>query len=144
MTAPDVSAMQTSLKSHISTALGASNWNILEGAPRSYAPPQCNIWLSQVRAGPPMELQEVPYEFTARLVTDRGSDPQRQDAWAVAWEAIFTEFETSDAISLSGTCQLAYPSKMDAIEVESDGLLYVGVDIVFTVIVKRTRTFLLT
>lgn len=144
MTAPDISLIQASMKSHVTTALTTAAWNIQDGAPRGYVPPQVNIWLSGVRAGPPMELQEVLYEWTVRLVADRASDPERQDVWAVAWEAIWEEWEKSDAISCGGNAQESFPHKMDPFEVESDGLLYVGVDIVFTVIVKRTRIFTLT
>lgn len=144
MSAPDISAIQASIKSHVTTAIGIANWNIRDGAPRGYTPPQCNIWLGNVRAGAPMELQDVPYEWTIRLMVDSSSDPERQDLWAQAWEAIFLEWEKSDAISCGGNTQLAYPSRMDAIEVETDGVLYVGVDIALTVIVKRTRNFTLT
>lgn len=144
MSAPDVSAIQTSLKAHVTTAITSTAWNILDGAPRGYVPPQANLWLTNIRAGAPMELQDVVYEWTLRLVADAGSDPERQDLWAVAWEAIWNEWETSDAISCGGYAQLSFPSKLAPFEVETDGLLYPGVDIVFTVIVKRTRIFTLT
>lgn len=144
MSAPDVSAIQASIKSHVTTAVGASDWAILDGAPRGYNPPQINIWWTGLKVGPPLELQDVPYQWTIRVMVDAGSDPERQDRFAVAWEAIFNEWATSDALSCGGNAQLSYPSSVEAIEVESDGMVYVGFDITLTVIVKKARTFTLT
>lgn len=144
MSAPDVSSIQASIKTHVTTAVSEAGWTIQDGAPRGYRPPQINIWWTGVRLDPPMEVQEVPYLWTVRLTANSASDPDQQDAVAVAWEAIFDEWAKSDAICCGGHAQLAYPSSVDPIEVESDGMLYVGIDITFTVIVKKARVFTLT
>lgn len=142
MSAGDVSAIQASIKSHVTTAVGASTWNILDGVPRGYTTPQINIWWSGVRAGAPMEVQEVPYQWTIRVVFESAADPSRQDGPATVWEAIYNEWADADAISCSGEAQLSYPSGAEPIEVEQNGVLYVGIDITVTVIVKKARIFI--
>lgn len=144
MSAPDISAVQTSIVSHVTTAVGATNWTIKEGAPRGYVPPQINIWWMGLRAGAPMEVQEIPYQWTIRMVAESADDPSRQDICAAAWEAIFNEWATSDAISCGGAAQLSYPSAVDPIEVETEGMLYPGYDITLTVVIKKARVFTFT
>lgn len=139
--AGDISAIQASIKVHVTNAIGDTNWNIRDGTPRGYTPPQCNIWWQGIRTGAPMEVQEVNHTFIIRLVANSESDPDRQDLVAVGWEAIFLEWTDPDAISCSGEAQLSFPSSAEPIEVVQEGVLYVGIDITVTVIVKEARIF---
>jgi hypothetical protein len=137
----DVSAIQASIKQHIIDAVGQTNWNIMDGAPRGYHPPQINIWWSGLVVGAPMEIQEIPYQWTVRVTADAGSDPERQDLVAQVWELIFDEWKDYDAISCGGNAQLAYPSRVEPFQVDVEGMLYVGIDITFVVNVKKARVF---
>lgn len=144
MSAPDVSLIQANVMTHVTAALGAANWTFYDGAPRGYRPPQVNVWWTGVRLDPPMEVQDVPYLWTIRITAESAADPERQDLVMRAWEAIFNEYAKSDAICAGGNAQLVFPSAVDPIEVENDGMLYVGIDITLTVIVKKARVFELT
>lgn len=137
----DVSAIQASIKQHVIDAIGQTNWTILDGAPRGYAPPQVNIWWSGLTAGAPMELQEIPYRWTIRVCADAGSDPDRQNVVAEVWEQIFDEWKDVDAIACGGYAQLSYPSLVEPFQVDTEGMLYVGIDITLVVIVKKARVF---
>lgn len=142
MSAPDISAMQASVLAHVQSALGASNWNIIDGAPRGYSAPQVNVWWTGIPVlTAPMELQEIQYRWTIRVIAESESDPDRQDNVAVAWQQIFDEWSEYDAIALGGNCQLAWPSSVESIEVEVNGHLYTGLDITLTAIVKTARVF---
>jgi hypothetical protein len=88
-----------------------------------------------------MEVMEVPYTWKVRIVANSASDPDQQDIAAVAWEAIFNEWATYDAICCGGNAQLSYPRSVEPFDLENDGVLYVGIEITFTVIVKKARVF---
>lgn len=137
----DVSAIQASIKQHVIDAVGQTNWKIHDGAPRGYTPPQINIWWTGLGTGAPMELQDVNYQWTIRVVADSGEDPERQDKVAQVWEQVFDEWKDSDAISCGGNAQLSYPMRVEPYEVDVEGMLYVGIDITLMVIVKKARVF---
>ena len=137
----DISLIQASIKSHVISAIGEADWVILDGAPRGYAPPQVNIWWSGLTLPPPMEINEVPYQWTVRIVADSGDDPERQDVVARAWELIYDEYKEYDAIAAGGAAQLCYPARVEPFSVDVEGMLYVGIDITFVVNVKKARVF---
>jgi hypothetical protein len=138
----DISAIQDSIIQHVTNAVDTSTFTVHPGAPRGYAPPQINVWWTGVRSlEAPMEIQEVPYVWNIRVVGDSGADPDRQDVTALVWEAIFDEWKEMDAISCGGYAQLSYPSRVEGFVLEHEGMLYVGIDITLTVIVKKARVF---
>lgn len=138
----DISACQTSIMEHVQAALGIGNWNYIEGAPRGYSPPQVNVWwLGIPLLPPPEEIQEIQHRWAIRITKESASDPERQDAAAVPWELVYAEWAKMDAIALGGNCQLSWPMSVELVEVEEEGMLYVGVDITLAVIVKTARVF---